>query len=129
MTSVLVPVCSWLLLILGVSYVLQAETWIRLSRDALANAHKYYPLFLFLLIFGLVIVFEHNTWSMDWNVVITILGWGMVIKSTLFLCLPRLMDPFAQLIEMDFIKNWIRIAGGMLAILGAFLVYQNILSN
>ena len=129
MTSTVVPVFSWLLLILGVSYVLQAETWIRLSRDALANAHKYYPLYLFLLIFGLVIIVEHNKWSMGWNVAITFFGWAMVIKSTVLLLAPQLMEPFIRLIDMSPIKNWIRTAGALLATLGAILVYQNVFNG
>lgn len=129
MTSTVVPVISWFLLILGISYMTQAENWIRLSKDALANTQKYYPLYLFLLIFGLVIINEHNIWSMDWNVAITIIGWGMALKSTIFLCIPRLMDPFLKLIDMDFIINWIRIAGAVLALLGVILVYQNVFSG
>lgn len=129
MTSTVVPVFSWLLLILGVSYLLQAETWIRLSKDALANAHKYYPLYLFLLIFGLVIIVEHNKWSMGWNVAITFFGWAMVIKSTVLLLSPQLMEPFIRLIDMSPIKNWIRTAGALLATLGAILVYQNVFNG
>jgi membrane-bound ClpP family serine protease len=129
MTSTVVPVFSWLLLILGVSYLLQAETWIRLSKDALANAHKYYPLYLFLLIFGLVIIVEHNKWSMGWNVAITFFGWAMVIKSTVLLLAPQLMEPFIRLIDMSPIKKWIRTAGALLATLGAILVYQNVFNG
>ena len=129
MTSTVVPVFSWLLLILGISCVLQAETWIRLSKDALANAHKYYPLYLFLLIFGLVIIVEHNKWSMGWNVAITLFGWAMVIKSTVLLLAPQLMEPFIRLIDMSPIKNWIRTAGAVLATLGAILVYQTVFNG
>lgn len=129
MTSTVVPVFSWLLLILGISYVLQAETWIRLSKDALANAHKYYPLYLFLLIFGLVIIVEHNKWSMGWNVAITFFGWAMVIKSTVLLLAPQLMEPVIRLIDMSPIKNLIRTAGVVLATLGAILVYQNVFNG
>ena len=129
MTSTVVPVFSWLLLILGTSYMLQAETWIRLSKDALANAHKYYTLYLLLLITGLVVVTAHNKWSMDWNVTITFFGWGMVIKSTLFFVAPRWADPFARLLDMGFVESWIRAAGAVLALLGAILVYQNVFNN
>jgi hypothetical protein len=128
MTNTIVPVFSWLLLILGLSYLFQATIWIRLSRDALANDYKYYTLYLLLLIFGLVVITEHNKWIMDWNVVITVFGWSMVIKSAIFLIAPQLMEPFAKLLEMGFVKNWIRIAGVVLTIVGAILVYNNVFS-
>jgi hypothetical protein len=107
----------------------QAEIWIRLARDAMANTHKYYTLYLLLLITGLVIVTEHNRWSLDWNLVITFFGWVMVIKSAVFFIAPRLMAPFTNLIDMGFIKTWIRTAGAVMATLGAILVYLNVFDN
>ena len=129
MTSTVVQVFSWLLMVLGLSYMFQAEIWIRLVKDAMANTHKYFTLYLLILITGLVIVTEHNRWSLDWNVVITFSGWAMVIKSTVFFIAPQLMEPFTKLIDMAFIKTWIRTAGAILATLGAILVYQNVLNN
>jgi len=129
MTSTVVQVFSWLLLILGLSYMFQAEVWIRLVKDAMANTHKYYTLYLLILIAGLVVVTEHNRWSLDWNVVITFFGWTMVIKSAIFFIAPQLMEPFTKLIDMGFIKTWIRTAGAVLAALGAILVYQNVFNS
>lgn len=129
MTSTVVPVFSWLLLILGLSYMLQAEIWIRLVKDAMANTHKYYTLYLLILITGLVVVTEHNRWSLDWNVVITFFGWAMVIKSAVFFIAPQLTEPFTKLVDMSFIKTWIRTAGAVLATLGAILVYQNVFNS
>ena len=107
----------------------QAEVWIRLVKDAMANTHKYYTLYLLILITGLVVVTEHNSWSLDWNVVITFFGWAMVIKSAVFFIAPQLMEPFTKLIDMGFIKTWIRTAGAVVATLGAILVYQNVFDN
>ena len=129
MTNTVVQVFSWLLLILGLSYMFQAEIWIRLAKDAMANTHKYYTLYLLILITGLVVVTEHNRWALDWNVVITFFGWAMVIKSAVFFIAPQLMEPFTKLIDMGFIKTWIRTAGAVVATLGAILVYQNVFNN
>lgn len=129
MTSTVIPVFSWLLLILGLSYMFQAEIWIRLVKDAMANTHEYYTLYLLILITGLVVVREHNRWSLDWNVVITFFGWAMVIKSAVFFIAPKLMEPFTRLIDMGFIKTWIRTGGAVVATLGAILVYQNVFNN
>jgi hypothetical protein len=128
-TNLVVPVFSWLLLVLGLSYLFQADTWIRLSRDALANSHRYYTLFLLLLIVGLIVINGHNMWEMDWNVAITFIGWAMVIKSAIFLIAPGLMAPIAKWLEFGFIRNWIRIAGLVLTILGSILVYNNVFNT
>ena len=129
MTVTVAQVFSWLLLILGLSYMLQPEIWIRLVKDAMANTHKYYTLYLLILITGLVVVTEHNRWSLEWNVIITFSGWAMVIKSTAFFIAPQLMNPFTKLIDLGFIKIWIRTAGAVLAMAGTILVYQNVFNN
>jgi len=129
MTNTVAQVFSWLLLILGLSYMFQAEIWIRLAKDAMANTHKYYTLYLLILITGLVVVNEHNRWALDWNVVITFFGWVMVIKSAVLFIAPQLMEPFTKLIDMGFIKTWIRTAGAVVATLGAILVYRNVFDN
>ncbi len=129
MTGTVVQVFSWLLLVLGLSYMLQAEIWIRLVKDAMANTHKYYTLYLLILITGLVVVTEHNRWSLGWNVAITFFGWAMVIKSVVFFIAPQLMEPFTKLVDMGFIKTWIRTAGAVLATLGTILVYQNVFNS
>ena len=81
------------------------------------------------MIVGLVVVTEHNEWTMDWNLAITVFGWAMVIKSVIFFIAPRLMDPFAKLLELGFIKTSIRIAGVFLSILGVILVYNNVFNT
>jgi uncharacterized membrane protein len=63
---------------------------------------------------------------MDWNVAITVIGWSMAIKSTIFFIAPQFMEPFGKLLEAAFISKWIRIAGLVLTILGAILVYNNV---
>jgi hypothetical protein len=129
MTGTVTQVFSWLLLILGLSYMFQADIWIRLVKDAMANTHKYYTLYLLILITGLVVVTEHNVWSMKWNLAITLFGWAMVIKSVVFFIAPKLTQPFTKLIGMGYIETWIRTAGAVLAILGAILVYQNVFNS
>jgi len=44
---------------------------------------------------GLVILLGHNIWAWDWPVVVTIAGWGMTIKATLYLIFPALPNRMA----------------------------------
>src|SRR5919112_1076938 len=37
---------------------------------------------------GLVILLGHNVWAWDWPVFVTIAGWGMVIKATIYMLFP-----------------------------------------
>lgn len=41
------------------------------------------------LIIGLIVVFVHNLWVNDWRVVITILGWLVLIKGITYFIFPH----------------------------------------
>lgn len=41
---------------------------------------------------GLVIVLGHNVWVFDVPVIVTICGWGMVIKSVIYFLVPGWVD-------------------------------------
>jgi hypothetical protein len=77
---------------------------------------------LMILVLGLTVVTLHNVWVADWPVVITVVGWIMVLKSVAFLFLPQVMTVFVSW-SLASLTVWIRIAGLVLATLGGTLVY------
>lgn len=123
MQDVVSTVIAWLVLLLGLSYMVQASQWAELARDALRYPHQYFPMVMMILVIGLTVVALHNVWVADWPVVITLLGWIMVLKSMLFLLAPQLMTVFVAWAKAS-LALWIRVAGLLLATLGAILVYQ-----
>jgi uncharacterized membrane protein len=48
------------------------------------------------LIIGVAMVLAHNVWVQNWQVIVTILGWGSLVKGLSVLFLPEL------------IKNWVK---------------------
>ncbi|MDI9818528.1 MULTISPECIES: hypothetical protein [unclassified Legionella] len=48
------------------------------------------------LVIGLIMVVVHNIWSMEPRVVVTILGWVILIKSILWLAIPDTMAVFSK---------------------------------
>ncbi len=43
------------------------------------------------LVIGIAMVFTHNVWTLDWRVIITIIGWFTLIKGLDLLLLPKRM--------------------------------------
>tara|TARA_B100000508_G_scaffold37782_1_gene29588 strand:+ start:9330 stop:9719 length:390 start_codon:yes stop_codon:yes gene_type:complete len=43
------------------------------------------------VIAGLAIVLTHNNWVSDWRVIITIFGWGALIKGVMYLAAPKMI--------------------------------------
>ncbi len=122
MQEVVATIIAWLALLMGLSYIVQATQWAELAKDALRYPHQYFPMVLTILLLGLTVVSLHNVWVADWPVVITVLGWGMLIKSMLFLLAPQLMAGFVSWAQNS-LAIWIRIGGLILVTVGGLLVY------
>ena len=49
---------------------------------------------LFLLVMGVLLVEYHNIWVKNWTVLITIVGWAVVIKGILLITFPEFISHF-----------------------------------
>jgi uncharacterized protein YjeT (DUF2065 family) len=82
----LVAICF---LVIGLSHILQPRAWVRffiMLREkgevgSILNGLLHFPL-------GALIVSFHNVWH-GVPLVVTIMGWGLVIKSLLYLTYPK----------------------------------------
>jgi len=43
----------------------------------------------FMIIVGALLVQYHNLWVQDWTILVTIIGWALLIKGTIFLAIPK----------------------------------------
>lgn len=78
---------------------------------------------LFVLAMGLVVVTTHNTWSIAFNVAITVLGWIMIIKSVLYLVFTLIIKAFRVWSDETMGTS---VKGGVVHTPpGTILVYQN----
>ncbi|MEE8118986.1 MAG: hypothetical protein V3T39_05440, partial [Gammaproteobacteria bacterium] len=81
-STVVATSIAWFLLVLGFSYLLQAPRWIRISRKMMQEPEQAFPTMIILLLVGFFLVQIHNIWVMDWPVVVTVLGWLLVLKAS-----------------------------------------------
>ena len=76
---------------------------------------------LSLLTAGAALVLAHNIWTPSWVVIITVIGWAMVIKGFLSLAIPRRIAPLYEYVIK--IKGLMVIASLIWIILGLVLGY------
>jgi hypothetical protein len=129
MTETTAVVISWFILFLGLSYLLQAHRWAIWIKEYAEQAGDMYLTLLFalFLLVGLVVVSTHNVWVLDWPVAITVFGWGIVIKSALLLVAPPAAKAMADWWAVG--AGTIRAGGVVATLLGAILVYRNVLTG
>jgi hypothetical protein len=75
-------------LVVGVSHALQPGRWSVFFQELRKTGHAGFVIALFTLPSGLVIVLGHNEWS-GVPVILTVAGWGMTLKSVVYLLAPE----------------------------------------
>jgi hypothetical protein len=70
---------------------------------------------------GAFVVALNNTWNFDWLLLITILGWGTLIKGAMMLMLPEFSISVWRKIS---VYQWMLVGSGVVSVLiGAYLVW------
>ena len=110
------------MLVLGLSYLLATEHWVKLVREILETPHRFLVGALGLLAAGLVIVVARNWWQPSLGVVVTVFGWILVLKGAAFLLFPQISRGVAGWSE-GLLKTSVRVGGLALTVLGAVLTY------
>lgn len=121
-TEFLATVLGWYLLCFGLLVLIRRERMRALVSDILAQPGLFFLLALITFVLGLLIVVTHNVWIRAWPVLITVLGWLMVIASLL------------RLFFMDEARGWgrafmkepmrITVAAVVSLIIGLFLLWK-----
>jgi hypothetical protein len=76
---------------------------------------------LITIVIGALIVALNNTWNFDWRLLITIFGWGTLIKGAMMLILPE----FSIFVwRKTSVYRWMLVGSGVVSIvIGAYLIW------
>ena len=100
--------------IVGVSHIVQRRVWVRFFMDlhskgevgSFLNALLHFPL-------GVLIVSFHNVWS-GLPVVLTLIGWGLVLKSFIYFVFPKRGVKMLARVTME--KSWESVVAGVFSL-------------
>ncbi|HEY6258127.1 MAG TPA: hypothetical protein VIY51_20280 [Xanthobacteraceae bacterium] len=95
----------------------------RKELDALAQEFLHSRVLFFLLglidfAIGLAIVLTHNVWVADWRLIITLMGWLLLVRGTVRVLIPDQVKPFGTRL----LKNANVMTGSVAAVLVLGLV-------
>ncbi|MBU1808991.1 MAG: hypothetical protein KJ661_05490, partial [Candidatus Omnitrophica bacterium] len=108
-------------LIIGVGIIFNRKAFQQLLDDFCKSAALVFFGGLFALVVGLAIVLTHNIWVADWTVLITILGWGALLKGIWLIVFPGTVFKFMQSYQKN--KNMLIIQPIIVLILGVVMTY------
>ncbi len=123
MEEAIAKIFSVVLLIVGLSRIVQAKRWANYLFDFIHSKSAPFIIGMWTLPVGLIIVVGHNKWAFEIPVIITLHGWGMVVKSSIYLLFPQAMAKVVPRTEESWRRTSI-FAGGLMTILGALLVFD-----
>ena len=110
------------LLVIGVSHLLHPKLWSEFFAAVLRTRYAALLIGMFTLPQALLIVVGHNVWSGP-ATLITIAGWGMLVKSTLYLLRPRIAERLVA-IGATASRSY-SVVGAVMAALGLLLVHDS----
>src|SRR3989344_2352791 len=108
------------ILAVGLGIFISRNYYIKIYRDLEKDA-------LAVLLFGMVVmtagvahILAHNVWGSFMEGLISFLGWSLLVKGTLFVVAPRLVDKSGDYLAN---KKLIPIAGLLTLVAGIYLVW------
>jgi len=105
----------------SLSLFINGERQRALAREFLHNAPLIYVMGIITLTAGLAIVLNHNVWTADWRVIITVFGWLAVIGGVMRIVFFKTVEKIGEgMLE----KTWPMVVGGIVGlIVGAVLCF------
>ncbi len=107
------------MVVAGLSLIIKRAQWLAITKDLIEKPTILYTAALFEFVIGLIIVLIHPIWIPCWPVIITILGWMMMIGSAFYLLLPHkvIKDSLKTFAK----PSYIVFKGVILVLLGAYI--------
>lgn len=76
------------LLLMGLSILLHAKAWQRLFDKWQKDHLSLFPIMLLITLLGLMVISMYNVWEFNVWLLVTLLGWGMLVKGVVFFLIP-----------------------------------------
>ncbi len=109
-----------MLLVVGAGVLINRENFRAMAKELVASRELMFIIGLLTLLGGLAIVITHNVWS-GWPIIVTILGWILVIGGALRILVP---DTARSIQGAALDKPAMPLVGGTIqAVIGAWLCY------
>ncbi len=80
------------LVIISVGMLINACTLKPILGEMLQSPGLIFVTGVIAMIVGVLIVISHNIWTLDWRVIITLIGWTSLIKGTIRVVIPQYVD-------------------------------------
>jgi uncharacterized protein YjeT (DUF2065 family) len=110
-----------LLLLPGIGLLINPRAFRTMATEVVASPTLVYLFGLLDFAAGLAIVLVHNVWTVNWRVLITLIGWLLLIRGAARILITDTLMGYAETLVRN--KRLYPVSGGTLVILGLVLSY------
>ena len=110
-----------LLLLPGVGLLVNPRAFRIMASEVVGSITLVYLFGLIDFAAGLAIVLVHNVWTVNWRVLITLIGWLLLIRGAARILITDTLIGYAKALIRN--KRLYPVSGGVLVILGLVLCY------
>jgi hypothetical protein len=110
-----------LLLIPGIGIVVKPRVFRTMATEVIGSVTLVYLFGLFDFAAGLAVVLTHNVWAAIWRVLITLIGWIMLVRGAMRILIPDMVMGYAA--KLMHSKQALALSSAALVILGLVLCY------
>lgn len=120
-TTALAQIIGPVMIAAAIGFLVHPKFYKKILKDFEANQGLIYFTGILIMILGLLIVNNHNIWTLSADGVITFFGWAAILKGATFLVVPNLLFKISKPI----VKNEIVMKIAMIVLLaaGGYLSY------
>lgn len=101
--------------------LIRYKTYLAMEESAAKNPVLTYLSGFFILLVGLVLTLSHPVWTLDWPIVITIIGWLVLIKGALRILFPEIVQ---KLIDKKQTDRRFLLSEIVVLLISLYLIYQ-----
>ncbi len=106
------------LLAVGLGFFTSRKHYLKIYRDLEKQSFAVFMFAIVAIAAGVAQIQAHNVWSTFPEIVVSILGWGLLIKGIIFAIAPRFVD---QAADWEAKSKLVPLAGALMIVLGAYL--------
>lgn len=110
-------------IIIGIGLLLNRDMYRTAAEEVFKSRALFYVFGALALAGGLAIVLNHNVWVWDWPVIITVIGWLMIVRGTFHILFPqKIGDLAARMLARG--PQLLLVSGAVVFVLGAILSWK-----
>lgn len=119
-TMLLAQIWGPIILAIGLGFFVSRSSYIRLYKDIQKEPLAVLSFGIFSMVIGILHISIHNAWGSFPQGLVSLLGWGTLMKGVLFIVAPRFVDKAA---DWEVSNKLVPSAGALILIVGIYLSY------